>query len=83
MILVIRLYWEGGKAEERPFVWVKRTYRRGRFTPPKNGKSRKVDMSPQLKTSLQEHLTREKKKGPQSGMGRSPGVGVSQRGQGY
>jgi integrase len=27
------------------FIWFKRSYRRGRFTAPKNGKSRKVDMS--------------------------------------
>jgi integrase len=58
---------EGGKVEERPFIWVKRTYRRGRFTPPKNGKSRKVDMSSQLKAALQEHLTTEKKKALKEG----------------
>jgi len=67
-----KIILEGGKVEERPFIWVKRTYRRGRFTPPKNGKSRKVDMSPQLKMTLQGHLTREKKRALQQGLGGVP-----------
>ena len=62
----------GGKVEERPFIWVKRSYRRGRFTPPKNGKSRKVDMSLQLKEALQEHLTREKRKAHKDGLRNIP-----------
>lgn len=67
-----KIILEGGKVEERPFIWVKRTYRRGRFTPPKNGKSRKVDMSPQLEAALQEHLTREKKNALKAGWGEVP-----------
>ncbi len=67
-----KIILEGGKVEERPFIWVKRTYRRGRFTLPKNGKSRRVDMSPQLKAVLQEHLTREKKKALKEGLGGVP-----------
>lgn len=56
-----RVIVEDGTAEERPFIWVRQSYRRGRFTAPKNGKSRKVDMSNQLKATLKEHLTKEKK----------------------
>jgi len=40
------------------YIWVKRSYRRGRFTRPKNGKSRKVDMSNQLAQLLNENLRR-------------------------
>jgi len=43
------------------FLWVKRSYRRGIFTRPKNGKSRRVDMTPQLKAVLKQHLFKEKK----------------------
>jgi len=34
------------------FIVVRRSYRRGRFTPPKNGKERRVDMSDQLASEL-------------------------------
>lgn len=37
-------------------IWVRRSYRLGRFTRPKNGKSRKVDMSGQLAGVLSEKL---------------------------
>ncbi len=43
------------------FLWVKRSYRRGIFTKPKNGKSRRVDMTPKLKAVLKQHLLKEKK----------------------
>ncbi len=38
------------------YIWVRRSYRRGRFTMPKNSKSRKVDMSDQLADVLRENL---------------------------
>lgn len=41
---------------EHGFVWVRRSYRRGRFTQPKNGKIRKVDVSDQLKDVLKAQL---------------------------
>jgi len=63
---------EGGKVENRPFIWVRRTYRRGKFTPPKNGKTRKVDMSRQLRDTLEDHLTREKKRALKEGWGAVP-----------
>ena len=43
------------------FFWVRRSYRRGIFTKPKNGKSRRVDMTPKLKAVLKQHLLKEKK----------------------
>lgn len=43
------------------FLWIRRSYRRGIFTRPKNGKSRRVDMTPQLKAELKRGLLREKK----------------------
>lgn len=67
-----KVIFEGGEAKERPFIWIKRSYRRGRFTPPKNGKSRKVDMSNQLRDALKEHLTREKKEALKQGLGDVP-----------
>ena len=62
----------GGAIENRPFLWVKRSFRRGKFTPPKNGKTRKVDISQELKIVLQGHLTREKKKALKEGRGNLP-----------
>ncbi len=41
---------------ENGFLWIRRSYRRGRFTPPKNGKTRKVDMSNQLMDVLRSRL---------------------------
>lgn len=41
---------------EKGVIWVKRSYRRGRITPPKNGKHRKVDMSAQLAERLKSEL---------------------------
>jgi integrase len=38
--------WENG------FVWIKRTYRRGAYGPPKNGKIRRVKMSAQLRETM-------------------------------
>jgi len=43
------------------FFWAKRSYRRGIFTKPKNGKSRRVDMTPKLKAALKKHSLKEKK----------------------
>jgi integrase len=51
------------------FIWVKRSYRRGRFTKPKNGKSRRVDMSDYLSVTLKEHLLKEKKRTLKKGLG--------------
>jgi len=56
-----------GTQENRPFIWVRRSYRRGKFTRPKNGKDRRVDMSMQLKDALSDHLTAAKKKALKSG----------------
>jgi integrase len=38
------------------YIWVRRSYRSGRFTKPKNGEGRKVDMSNQLASALREKL---------------------------
>lgn len=67
-----KIILESGEVKERPFIWIKRSYRRGRFTPPKNGKSRKVDMSNQLRDALKEHLTREKTEALKQGLGEVP-----------
>jgi integrase len=52
---VLALKWEDVDLENG-FFWVRRSYRRGRFTRPKNGKSRKVEMSDQLKAVLTAQL---------------------------
>jgi integrase len=44
---LLALRW-GDVDLENGFIWVRRSYRRGRFTRPKNGKVRKVEMSDQL-----------------------------------
>jgi integrase len=61
-----------GGIEERPYLYVERTYRRGVYTPPKNGKARKVDISLQLKKALLNHRKSEKRKGLSLGLGSAP-----------
>lgn len=51
------------------FIWVRQSYRRGQFTPPKNGKDRKVDMSDQLTATLKGLLTQRKREAFQKGLG--------------
>lgn len=51
------------------FVWVRQSYRRSQFTPPKNGKDRKVDMSDQLAATLKGLLTQRKREALQKGLG--------------
>jgi integrase len=43
------------------FIEVKRNYVRGDITTPKNGKTRRVDMSDQLSAELEAHLTQRKR----------------------
>lgn len=62
----------GGTIHDRPFIWVKRSYRRGQLTKPKNGKTRKVDMSTELKTVLKRHRILEKEQALKNGMGDLP-----------
>jgi integrase len=52
---VLALRW-GDVDQKKGVNWVKRSYRRGRITPPKNGKVRKVDMSAQLAQTLEAEL---------------------------
>jgi integrase len=54
------------------YIWVKRSYRRGRFTAPKNGKTRKVDMSDQLASVLKNLVKERKKEALKSGTGTMP-----------
>lgn len=55
------------------YIWVKRSYRRGRFTRPKNDNYRKVDMSNQLTETLQAFLTAQKRRALRQGTGEVPG----------
>jgi integrase len=50
----LALQWEDVKFDER-FIEVKQSVYRGKITTPKNGKTRLVDMSPQLAESLKTH----------------------------
>jgi len=54
------------------YIWVKRSYRRGRYTRPKNGKNRKTDMSNQLAETLQAFLTKQKRQALKIGVGEVP-----------
>jgi len=67
--------------EERPYLYVSRTYRRKIFTPPKNNKDRKVDISPNLKAVLLEHRICEKKKGLALGLGSEPELVFNREGK--
>ncbi|MDY6951007.1 MAG: site-specific integrase [Thermodesulfobacteriota bacterium] len=51
------------------FVWVRRSYRRGRVTSTKTGKERRVDMSDQLAEELKRLLKQRKKEALQQGLG--------------
>jgi len=53
------LKWEDIDFREG-FIEIKRSYTKGRFTTPKNGKSRRVDMSRQLSETLKELRTERK-----------------------
>ena len=54
------------------FVLVSRSYRRGRFSTPKNKKDRRVDMSDQLRQTLKALLHERKKEALQKGLGEVP-----------
>ena len=56
------------------FIEVKRSYKRGRISPTKTGKVRRVDMSDHLIETLQDLLTIRKKEGFQMGLGEAMGV---------
>ncbi|MDY6987943.1 MAG: site-specific integrase [Thermodesulfobacteriota bacterium] len=51
------------------FVWVRRSYRRGKLASTKTGKERKVDMSDQLAAELKRLLKQRKKEALQQGLG--------------
>jgi integrase len=55
---ILALRW-GDVDFKNGLIWVKRSYRRGRITPPKNGKTRKVDMSAQLAETLKAELPKD------------------------
>ena len=55
------------------FIEVRRNCVRGNVTTPKNGKSRRVDMSNQLADVLKNHLTDRKKEALKKGWGKTPG----------
>jgi integrase len=54
------------------FITVRRSVTRGRISTPKNGKTRRVDMSLQLTDTLKAHMTASKIKGMALGLGALP-----------
>ena len=60
------LKWKDLDFENR-LIEVKRSCRKGRITKPKNGKSRRVDMTPQLADTLKALQTAQKRKALQKG----------------
>jgi integrase len=62
------------------FIKVERSVRKGRVSTPKSGKSRRVDMSPQLADTLKIHLTESKKRGLALGIGEPEIVFMNSRG---
>lgn len=53
-------------------IWVQRSYRRGITDKPKNGKTRRVDMSDRLVEGLSSHLAHEKRDALRKGWGEVP-----------
>lgn len=68
---VLALKWKDVNFDERS-IKVQRTYARGKIGPPKNGKSRTVDMSRQLRSVLQDHRLQQKHEALRSGWGFVP-----------
>jgi len=62
-------------------IHVKRSFRNGRITKPKNGKSRRVDMSDQLIMELRKILNERKKEGLKVGKGAPEGIIFHTKGQ--
>jgi len=65
------------------FIEVKRNYVRGKIGTPKNGKTRRVDITPQLTSLLKTHRTESKKKGFELGMGEIPEFVFTNRDGGF
>jgi integrase len=63
------------------YIWVKRSYRRGRFTRPKNGKSRRVDMSDRLIMALRAYLSVRKREDLKQGSGEMVELVLHRQGQ--
>lgn len=70
---LLALKWDDIDFNSR-YIWVKRSYRRGRYTRPKNGKTRKTDMSNQLAEVLIAFLTKQKREALKTGSGEVPEV---------
>ena len=64
----VALQWDDIDLKGR-FIEVRRSILRNRVSTPKSGKSRKVDMTPQLTESLRRHIVECKKKGLTLGLG--------------
>ena len=73
------LKWRDLDFENR-LIEVKRSCRKGRITKPKNGKSRRVDMTPQLADTLKALQTAQKRKALQKGRSFSEWVFTNNRG---
>ncbi len=54
------------------FIEVRRAHVKGQITTPKNGKSRRIDMSRQLAETLKDHLLERKKEALAKGWGEAP-----------
>lgn len=54
------------------YILVKRSYKRGQFSEPKNHKGRRVDMSDQLIEVLKKHQLKEKERALRQGLGELP-----------
>ena len=65
---ILGLQW-GDIDFKSKFIHVQRSYKLGKLTSPKNGKTRRVDMSDMLYRSLKNLLTERKKQGLKEGRG--------------
>jgi integrase len=77
---LLALEWDDIDFNSR-YIWIKRSYRRDRFTKPKNNQTRKTDMSDQLVQALQAYLTVQKKEALKQGIGEVAGLLFHTNGQ--
>jgi len=77
---LLALKWDDIDFNSR-YIWIKLSYRRGRFTKPKNDQTRKTDMSDQLVEKLQAYLTVQKREAFKEGASEVAGLVFHRHGQ--
>ena len=77
---LLALKWDDIDFNSR-YIWIKRSYRRGRFTRPKNNQTRKTDMSDRLIEALRGYLAVQKREALKQGIGELSELVLHRQGQ--